>query len=164
MRYWILCYAQPHKQRTLRNRSANLVFSVNQIEDSGAMTRTRHVLYFIQVLGLMVASCGKDDPNVCPNVTNHLVEVSVLFHITTHGTVPGRAQCTVYAGAKLYTCTYEGKPFYYFTNYASSMSACGGIAYNCFGQEMINQGEDFQKWSEFLNDAEDVQLLWEKDP
>jgi hypothetical protein len=114
-------------------------------------------------LFISITNCSDDGPeNSCVPASKALTDISSLSNIADNGKIAGRPSCTVYSGARIYTCTYKGETTYYFVNAASSNSACVMIAYDCQGEELINWGSNQTAWSEFEAERSEEELLWQK--
>ena len=121
--------------------------------------RTFVALSFI----LGATSCSDDGPGEgCVPVSKAVDDISSLSNIIDNGKIAGRPTCTVYSGARIYACKYKGESAYYFVNAASSNSACVMIAYDCYGEELINWGSNQAAWTEFEQERSEEELLWQK--
>jgi hypothetical protein len=117
----------------------------------------------VVALALVAAGCSEKEPGKeCVPVSKALEEVSSLSNIKERGVIPGRPNCIVYAGAQIFTAIYQGERTYYLANGASSMSTCGFIVYDCFGDEIINSGTDNGAWNAYYEDRAEEELLWTK--
>ena len=112
---------------------------------------------------LVIAGCSDEDQEKqCVESSKALEEVSSLANIVNNDKIAGRPTCTVYSGAQIFACQYEGQTTYYFTNPASSVAVCGFIAYDCHGEELINRGSNDEAWTQFEEDRTDAEELWAK--
>jgi hypothetical protein len=112
---------------------------------------------------LLVAGCSKEDPaRQCVEKSKALGEVSSLANIVNNDKIAGRPTCTVYSGAQISAAQYEGQTTYFLSNAASSTAVCGFIAYDCYGEELINRASNAEAWDAYERDRTDVELLWEK--
>ncbi|MBX2961538.1 MAG: hypothetical protein KF687_03445 [Cyclobacteriaceae bacterium] len=132
--------------------------------ESKLVMRTSFVIAtFILVL---LASCldERDVAKQCADITKPLEEILALKSIVKNGVVIGRKQCTIYAGAQIFSGMYKGGKVFYFTNPASSLAICGFIAYNCQGEEVFNRALNDQEWEDFMGELTDIEQLWVKNP
>jgi hypothetical protein len=121
-------------------------------------------LLIVILASIVLSGCSENDPgDNCIGPSKALEDISSLANIVNSGRVAGRPSCIVYAFAKIHACQYKGETTYYFTNSASSNSACVSIAYDCRGEEILNWGTDQASWTAFEAERSDEDLLWEKD-
>ena len=112
---------------------------------------------------IITAGCSKDDAEKgCVPIDKALGQVASLSNIAEKGLVAGRPDCSVYAGARIFACRYQEQTAYSFSNPASSLSTCGFIVYDCFGDEIINRATDEAAWTAFEAKKTNEELLWEK--
>ena len=98
--------------------------------------RTLILIACCTTLGLY--GCGKDSPttdsNTC-NLSDPVINTTWVQQIISD------ADCVLYKGATLSTCTYKGATHVYMENLASSLGICVKALYDCSGKK--NPGWNF---------------------
>ncbi|MBX2968691.1 MAG: hypothetical protein KF803_04925 [Cyclobacteriaceae bacterium] len=127
----------------------------------------RSILTIFTLMIILLSSCLEERNETtkrCLSVNEALEEIQTLKAIVNSGIVAGRKDCTVYAGAQIYSGIYKGNQVFYFINPASSLAVCGSIAYNCQGEEILNRALNNQGWEDFIVELTGVEQLWVKNP
>ena len=111
----------------------------------------KSIIVFILILFITFIACDKNDSAFNYSVSDPVKDLKWLGELT------GGKICQLYAGARVYSYSYNGKSVFYFTNPASSLGSCGEAIYDCSGAKMT-----ITDWVDFEKNRKEEKLLWSK--
>jgi hypothetical protein len=120
----------------------------------------RIILAFILLAFVAImANCGKHNPTTDPNACTLITPVLSTPWVAD---ITAGKDCAVFAGANLYSCTFNGQSCIYLENEATSQAVCSELLYDCKGTKLLDGASSSTSWDDFKKNVTNKVKVWSK--